>query len=67
MSSNQPSRKLASARAVADFYGIGISTLWRWLKLGLIPEPIKIGRRTLWDMSALDRHVAELSAQRTAK
>lgn len=58
--------KFASARDVANFYGIGVSTLWRWLKQGLIPEPIRIGRRTFWEMEALEQHIASLRPQRPA-
>lgn len=66
MHANHLPGKLGSAREVADFYGIGLSTLWRWLKLGLIPEPIRIGRRTFWEMAVLEQHIASLRVQRPA-
>lgn len=66
MIKNTSQSKFASAREVADFYGVGLSTVWRWLKLGLIPAPIRIGRRTLWEAADLEEHVATLRAKRPA-
>lgn len=64
MPPNSTPAKLVSAKYVADFYGIGLSTLWRWLAQGLIPEPIRIGRRTFWELQTLQEHIATLRAQR---
>ena len=45
---------------VADRYGIGVSTVWQWVKEGLLPGPVKFGRRcTRWDSSDLDAHDAK--------
>lgn len=55
-------KKLISARDTAAFYGIGQSTLWRWINEGRIPQPIRIGRRTFWDSDTLNQHVASLLA-----
>ena len=59
-------RKLVSARDVAVYYGISMATLYRWLKLGLIPEPVRIGGRTLWNVGELEEHLASLRAKHPA-
>ncbi|MFN3722865.1 MAG: helix-turn-helix transcriptional regulator [Paracoccaceae bacterium] len=56
--------KLFSAREVSHFYGVGITTVWRWRKLGLIPKPVRIGRRTFWCSIELDQHLETLRANR---
>lgn len=55
--------RLISAREVAEFYGISHSTLWRWIKDGRVPAPIRIGRRTFWEAQTLLKHVAGLRTQ----
>ncbi|WP_299628334.1 helix-turn-helix domain-containing protein [uncultured Tateyamaria sp.] len=54
--------KHKSAKAVQARYGIGASTMYRWLnnqEIGF-PKPMKIGHRVLWreaDLAAFDeRH-----------
>lgn len=56
-------KKLISARETAAFYGIGQSTLWRWIGEGRVPQPIRIGRRTFWDSETLEQHVNSLIAK----
>ena len=56
MNSNFPIRYLP-ARGVAVRYGIGVSTVWYWVKKGLLPKPHKIGPNTSrWDVHELDDH-----------
>jgi len=31
---------------VAKAFGIGRSTLWDWVKEGILPQPVRFGRRT---------------------
>ena len=34
---------------VALYYNIAVNTVWRWLKIGILPEPTRIGSRfTFW-------------------
>jgi predicted DNA-binding transcriptional regulator AlpA len=33
---------------VAALLGVHRSTVWRWADAGLIPQPRRIGRRTVW-------------------
>lgn len=53
-------QRLVSARDTAAFYGIGQSTLWRWIGEGRVPQPIRIGRRTFWDSEMLNQHIVSL-------
>jgi predicted DNA-binding transcriptional regulator AlpA len=39
---------LFSSGVRAEFGGIGATTLWRWVKRGLIPEPHHLGTRAVW-------------------
>ncbi len=49
--------KYLSDRQVAERYGIGRSTVWQWVKDGLLPGPVKFGQRcTRWDSDELDIH-----------
>jgi len=46
-----------SAKAVAERYGIGVSTVWLWTKDGTLPKPIRFGNRcTRWEESTLDKY-----------
>ena len=54
MNSNYPNRFLP-ASGVAARYSIGVSTVWYWVKKGLLPKPQKIGPNTSrWDVNELD-------------
>ncbi len=48
-------------REVAERYGISRSTVERYVKSGAIPEPVRLGGRTIrWRSDVLDRHDDEL-------
>lgn len=50
-------KKYIPAKEVASRYGVGISTIWQWVKSGLLPAPKKFGQRcTRWDTDELDDH-----------
>ncbi|KHF24517.1 transcriptional regulator [Solemya velum gill symbiont] len=47
-------------KQVAERYKIGRSTVWQWVKDGLLPSPVKFGQRvTRWDSDDLDAHDAK--------
>lgn len=51
---NTPTQKKLRAKEVAKIYGIGVSTVWHYAKLGLI-TPIKITYKvTVFDVKELD-------------
>lgn len=55
-----PIQKYGRARDCAARYGVAISTWWRWLKEGRIPQPCRLGDRVLiWELDQLDRILTE--------
>ena len=41
---------------VAALYGIGPATVWRWVKTGRLPQPVKLGPNTTgWRVGGLRR------------
>lgn len=56
--------KLISAHEVRQRFGdISESTLYRWVRDGAIPRPLKINRRDrLWDARELDDFLSEKKA-----
>ncbi|SFR98411.1 helix-turn-helix transcriptional regulator [Yoonia litorea] len=57
---NQTEEKLLSVAQVAEILGLGVSTIWRQVKLGNIPEPGHIGRSARWRKSDIDNLVRDL-------
>lgn len=54
--------------AVATRYGIGRSTLWRWVAEGAFPKPVKVGpRATRWRLADLEAHDAQLTGNQSAR
>lgn len=53
---------------VAARYGISRSTVWRWLKKGKIPKPIKLGEdSTRWRLSDLEAWEQILASNKGGK
>lgn len=47
-------------KACAAFLGIGISTFWRWVKEGRIPQGIRLSARaTVWKGADLERFLEQ--------
>ena len=52
--------KLITIKRVAETYGnCDISTIWRWVKSGEVPKPVKVGGRTLWRESEIQKSIRE--------
>ena len=50
-----PSPPILKRRDAAEYLGIGLSTLWKWEKEGLIPPPRHIGKNYIyWLKEELD-------------
>lgn len=46
-------------RSVAEAHGIGLSTVWWYVKIGLLPPPVKIGERSVaWPSDELAAIIA---------
>jgi predicted DNA-binding transcriptional regulator AlpA len=59
-----PARRYYRARDIAGPEGIlpiGISTFWRWVGEGLLPQPIRLGSRcSVWEVAAINEAIAGL-------
>jgi excisionase family DNA binding protein len=50
-----PARPLwITAEEVAALLHVHRSTVWRWLEQGLIPQPRRLGGRTLWSLADIE-------------
>jgi predicted DNA-binding transcriptional regulator AlpA len=38
---------------VAALNGVSAATVWRWVRLGRLPQPVRRGRTTAWQVGAL--------------
>lgn len=48
---------------VTALHGIGPATVWRWVKSGRLPAPVKLGpNTTAWRVGALRRSMAQAGA-----
>lgn len=53
-------RKWVSDTFLSDYYEVSRATIWRWTKIGKLPQPEKIGENcTRWDF---DKIAAQESA-----
>lgn len=55
-------KQYADVKAVARRYDCHPSTIWRMVKSGQLPEPVKIGNLTRWELGALDAADAHIAA-----
>lgn len=44
---------LVGAKTAAPLCGVGVATWWRWLALDRIPNPVRVGGKTLWRRAEL--------------
>jgi len=49
---------LLTVREVMHIYGISYSTVWRWVREGKLPEPIRLTKRKLrWPIEKIEEHL----------
>lgn len=53
---------LLRANQVAAALGIGRSTLWRWVKEGKLPKPVKWQGVTVWRVKDLEEMIDGMQA-----
>jgi prophage regulatory protein len=47
-------RRWVSDRTLAEYYEVSRATIWRWVKIGKLPAPQKIGENcTRWDFEVI--------------
>lgn len=57
--------QLMSIAQVAETLGVGKRTAWRLVARGVLPRPIRLGRRTVrWRADEVERALAELAEAR---
>ena len=56
---DEPLSELMSRKEVADYFGVSLVTLNKWVKKGVLPEPIKRGKRVFFRLSDLKTNVNE--------
>lgn len=59
---DHPPRELLTAKDVAARLSIGVSTVWRQVKHGNLPSPIRIGGSTRWRRADIDALTAREAA-----
>ena len=47
-------KQYGDVKKVADRYDCHPSTVWRMVKAGQLPAPVKIGNLTRWELGELD-------------
>lgn len=53
---NQPFINYASVKAIAERYGVSVSTVWRWARAGRIPQPVQLSPGcTRWKVTDLEQ------------
>ena len=63
-SKHSDERYIRQSQLIPDIIPISSATLWRWVKSGRFPAPVKLGPGvTAWEM----RRVAEFLANRAAE
>ncbi len=54
--------ELVSVLTLARIYEVHPATIWRYVKAGIIPQPIKVGKLTRWRMSEIRTAVKDAEA-----
>ncbi len=55
-----PDSALLSDREIAQLVGVNPTSIWRWAKAGILPQPKRIGLRcTRWELGAVRKALAE--------
>jgi hypothetical protein len=52
-------RLYESTAMFTERYGLSGLTLWRWYKRGLIPEPVRLGRRNYYLRDQVEARLAQ--------
>jgi predicted site-specific integrase-resolvase len=47
--------------AIIDKYGITYMTLYKWTKEGVVPTPVKLGRRNYYNREAIEDRLLGLN------
>ena len=53
--------------SVAALFGVHINTIWRWVREGNFPSPVRNGRTVIWFESDLAKKQIEMRNRRSKK
>lgn len=57
-----PDSARVSDREIAQLVGVAPTTIWRWAKVGILPQPQRIGIRcTRWNLGEVRKALAQKS------
>jgi len=55
--------KYIRAKQIAEDKNISVSTVWRWVKQGVLPKPLKLTRRTtVWRADDVDAAIEKMAS-----
>jgi DNA-binding transcriptional MerR regulator len=52
-------RLYVSSALLSERYGVSSNALWKWHKRGLLPPPIRLGRRNYYIRDEVEARLAE--------
>lgn len=58
------STKLIRESELRDMIPVSHSTVWRYVNMGVLPPPVKIGRNTFWAKAEVEAAIKKLLAAR---
>ena len=47
------------AEVLAERLGTTYSTIWKWMKAGLLPKPVRLGGRAYYDREIVEARILE--------
>jgi predicted DNA-binding transcriptional regulator AlpA len=64
---NERTGRLFRVREVAALHAVSVRKVWRLVAEGMLPQPVKIGRCSVWFDSDISEFQKRLRAQRERK
>jgi predicted DNA-binding transcriptional regulator AlpA len=52
--------KIYKTEDIMRMFGIGRSTVWKWVKNGTLPAPAKLGKLNVWKLEQIEDFIAKL-------
>jgi predicted DNA-binding transcriptional regulator AlpA len=62
MSKMPVSKELLTTEDLMDLYSCSRTTIWRWVKAGVLPEPRRIGGLKRWRRPEIEALTADVTA-----
>lgn len=60
---SEPNPRWVTARKVAERYGVTVPTVFNWLRAGIIPAKVAVGRVYRFDLEEVDAALSQQSAR----